>query len=114
MAVTVRRELQLRSLCPVPPCLHVSVVRQVMTDPYIGRKVRFGVAGCGAIGPTHVAALAALPDAEVVAVADPLLDRAAEVAGRHALAHNEQLVASAVDLEAGKSIITVSTAPFVK
>ena len=57
-----------------------------MTDPYIGRKVRFGVVGCGAIGPTHVAAIAALPDAEVVAVADPVTDRAADAAGRFGVA----------------------------
>ena len=53
-----------------------------MTDPYIGRKVRFGVVGCGAIGPTHLAAIASLPDAEVVAVADVLPDRAATAAER--------------------------------
>ena len=53
-----------------------------MTDPYIGRKVRFGIVGCGAIGPTHAAALAGLEDAELVAVADPLAERAADLAER--------------------------------
>jgi len=53
-----------------------------MTDPYIDRKVRFGLVGCGAIGPTHAAALAQLADAELVAVADPIVERAAELAER--------------------------------
>ncbi len=53
-----------------------------MSDPYLGRKVRFGLVGCGAIGPTHAAALANLPDAELVAVADPIPERANDVAER--------------------------------
>ncbi len=53
-----------------------------MTNPYGDRKVRFGIIGCGAIGPTHAAALAALPDVELVAVADPLPERAGDLAER--------------------------------
>ncbi len=53
-----------------------------MPDPYPNRPVRFGLVGCGAIGPTHAAALAALPDAELVAVADPVPARATAVAER--------------------------------
>jgi UDP-N-acetyl-2-amino-2-deoxyglucuronate dehydrogenase len=46
------------------------------TDPFRGRKIRFGIVGCGAIGPTHAGAIAQIADAELVAVADPLVDRA--------------------------------------
>lgn len=53
-----------------------------MTDPYAGRAVRFGIVGCGAIGPTHATAISRLPDAELVAVADPVAERAAELADR--------------------------------
>ena len=58
-----------------------------MADPYSGRNVRFGVIGCGAIGPTHAAAIVRLPDAELVAVADSQGDRAADVAERFAVPH---------------------------
>ena len=53
-----------------------------MTDPYLDRPVRFGLVGCGAIGPTHAAAIVALPDAELLAVADPIPDRAAALAAQ--------------------------------
>ncbi|MBE3561748.1 MAG: Gfo/Idh/MocA family oxidoreductase [Ktedonobacteraceae bacterium] len=33
-------------------------------------KFRFGIIGCGVIGPTHAQAITSLPDAELVAVAD--------------------------------------------
>lgn len=33
-------------------------------------KMRFGIIGCGVIGPTHAEAIASLPDAELIAVAD--------------------------------------------
>jgi UDP-N-acetyl-2-amino-2-deoxyglucuronate dehydrogenase len=42
-------------------------------------RLRFGIAGCGGIGPTHVAALGQIAAADVVAVADPIADRAAKV-----------------------------------
>ncbi len=68
-----------------------------MVDPYQGRPVRFGVAGCGAIGPTHAAAIARLPDAELVAVADPVAGRAADVAGRFGAAAHASLDALLAD-----------------
>ncbi len=44
-------------------------------------KVRFGILGCGVIGPFHARAIAALPDdAELVAVADRHSDRAEKLA----------------------------------
>jgi predicted dehydrogenase len=45
-------------------------------------KVRFGIVGCGAIGPTHAAALLQIADARLVAVADVETARAADLAGR--------------------------------
>ncbi len=35
-----------------------------------GATLGFGIVGCGVIGPTHAAAIASLPDAQLVAVAD--------------------------------------------
>lgn len=46
-------------------------------------RLRVGVVGTGFIGGRHLTALAAMPDVEVVAVADADLARAQEVAGRH-------------------------------
>jgi UDP-N-acetyl-2-amino-2-deoxyglucuronate dehydrogenase len=47
----------------------------------LSSKLRFGILGCGVIGPFHARAIAALPDhAELVAVADHHSDRAAKLA----------------------------------
>ncbi|HWE60717.1 MAG TPA: Gfo/Idh/MocA family oxidoreductase [Chloroflexota bacterium] len=46
----------------------------------MAEQVRFGIIGCGVIGPTHAEALATLPDARLVAVADVARDRAETVA----------------------------------
>jgi len=47
------------------------------------KRLAFGVVGCGAIGPTHGAAVAQLADeAELVAVADPIAERAKTMAGK--------------------------------
>lgn len=55
--------------------------------------MRVGLVGTGFIAGRHLTALAALPEVEVVAVADPDLARAQEVAGRHgARAHADGLV----------------------
>lgn len=46
-----------------------------------GKRVRFGLVGCGAIGPTHAASLRQLADvADLVAVADFIPERAKKVA----------------------------------
>ena len=45
-------------------------------------RVRFGIVGCGAIGPTHAGALKQLTDAELLAVADVIPARAREMAGK--------------------------------
>ena len=44
------------------------------------KKLRFGIVGCGVIGPFHAQAITSLPDAELVAVADIILERAQELA----------------------------------
>jgi predicted dehydrogenase len=46
-------------------------------------KIRFGVVGCGSIGPTHCAAIQQIDDAELVAVADANTDRAEAVAKKY-------------------------------
>jgi predicted dehydrogenase len=51
-----------------------------MNDPYNNRNIRFGIVGCGAIGPTHAGALAQMRDVELVAVADLIPQRAIAVA----------------------------------
>lgn len=52
---------------------------------------RCGVIGCGVIGVTHAEAISALPDATLVAVADPDLDRARALAGRFEVAAHRDL-----------------------
>ncbi len=44
--------------------------------------LRFGIVGCGAIGPTHAGALKQIPDAALVAVADSLAERAQSLADK--------------------------------
>jgi UDP-N-acetyl-2-amino-2-deoxyglucuronate dehydrogenase len=46
-------------------------------------KVRFGILGCGVIGPHHAKAIAGLDDAELVAVADVVPELAEELAGEY-------------------------------
>ncbi len=46
-------------------------------------KLRFGIIGCGIIGPTHAEAIASLPDAQLVAVADPIANRAQKLADKY-------------------------------
>lgn len=46
-------------------------------------KLRFGIIGCGVIGPTHAKAIEAIADAELVAVADIVPERAERLAGKY-------------------------------
>ena len=48
------------------------------------RPIRVGIAGAGLIGQVHAAALRQLPEAEIVAVADPMPGKAAAFAPAHA------------------------------
>jgi predicted dehydrogenase len=45
--------------------------------------LRFGILGCGVIGPTHAEAIASLPDAQLVAVADLNAETARQLAARY-------------------------------
>jgi UDP-N-acetyl-2-amino-2-deoxyglucuronate dehydrogenase len=46
-------------------------------------KLRFGIVGCGVIGPIHAEAIASLPDAQLVAVADIVSERAKRLADEY-------------------------------
>lgn len=45
--------------------------------------LRFGIVGCGVIGPTHAEAIKCLPQARLVAVADPASEHAQTLARRY-------------------------------
>src|SRR5712691_2087329 len=47
------------------------------------KRLRFGIVGCGVIGPLHAKAIASLPDAELVAVADSDVGRARAFAEKY-------------------------------
>jgi UDP-N-acetyl-2-amino-2-deoxyglucuronate dehydrogenase len=65
-------------------------------------KLRFGILGCGVIGPHHAKAIAGLQSAELVAVADVVPELAEELADEHGCAHYASLeeMFSGVDLDA--------------
>ncbi|HEX6506797.1 MAG TPA: Gfo/Idh/MocA family oxidoreductase [Chloroflexota bacterium] len=48
-------------------------------------RYRFGIVGCGVIGKTHAEAIASLPEAALVAVADPVAERRDALAERYAV-----------------------------
>jgi len=45
-------------------------------------KLRFGIVGCGSVGPTHAGALLRIEEARIVAVADLISERAREMAAK--------------------------------
>ena len=51
----------------------------------MARRLRFGIVGAGVIGPTHAEAIASLPDAELVAVADNGHERAEMLAEQYGI-----------------------------
>jgi predicted dehydrogenase len=59
--------------------------------------IRFGIVGCGSIGPTHAGALKQIPDAQLVAVADLGKEKATAVAEKFGVtkiyASDEELIA---------------------
>ena len=65
-------------------------------------KLRFGILGCGVIGPHHARAIAGLQSAELVAVADVVPELAEELADEHGCSHYASLeeMLSGVDLDA--------------
>lgn len=59
-------------------------------------KLRFGLVGCGVIGPMHAQAISSLPDAELSAVADLVIERAQRLAvqyGAHAYSDMGEMLA---------------------
>ncbi len=46
------------------------------------QQVRFGIVGCGSIGPTHAGAIRQIPDTRIVAVADTVQSRATGLADK--------------------------------
>src|SRR5215210_5953565 len=65
-------------------------------------KLRFGILGCGVIGPHHARAIAGLESAELVAVADVVPELAEELAGEYGCSSYGSLgeMLSGVDLDA--------------
>jgi predicted dehydrogenase len=63
----------------------------------MAKQVRLGVIGCGVIGPRHMKTAAASPLMDLVAVADPIQERAQKVAqeygARKVFASAEELIA---------------------
>ncbi len=58
-------------------------------------KLRFGIIGCGVIGPLHAEAISSLPDAALVAVADTDAEKAQELAqkyGAHAYTDAQEML----------------------
>jgi predicted dehydrogenase len=49
----------------------------------MSEPLRFGLVGCGVIGPVHAEAIASLPDARLVAVADLNMERAQKLAAQY-------------------------------
>jgi predicted dehydrogenase len=68
------------------------------------QPVRFGIIGCGAIGPTHAGAIAQIPDARLVAVADIVSERAAAIAQKFDVA---RVYADAAELLADSEVQAV-------
>jgi predicted dehydrogenase len=56
-----------------------------------GPEYGWGIAGCGVIAPTHAAAVAALPNARLVAVTDVVPEKAKALASEHAAAWDADL-----------------------
>ena len=49
----------------------------------MAEKLRFGIVGCGVIGPVHAEAIASLPDAQLVSVVDINTKQAEKLAGQY-------------------------------
>lgn len=70
-------------------------------------KMRFGIIGAGVIGPTHANAIRTLPDAELVAVADVIPERAYKMADTYGI-HAYADIQSMLDKEQ-LDVVTVCT-----
>jgi Predicted dehydrogenases and related proteins len=54
-------------------------------DATVIEKMRFGIIGAGVIGPLHASAISSLPEAELVAVADVIPERAHKMAATYSI-----------------------------
>lgn len=57
----------------------------------MAEKLRFGIVGCGVIGPVHAEAISSLPDAQLVAVMDRIPEKAQKLANQYGAASYTQL-----------------------
>ena len=75
---------------------------QRLETPKRARALRFGILGCGVIGPHHAHAIAGRDGAELVAVADTGLERAEKLAGEYGCSSYAGLqeMLSGIDLDA--------------
>src|SRR5438270_180569 len=72
-----------------PPALAWVVSECGRTRVSDEQPLRFGILGCGVVAGAHAAAIAGLPEAKLVAVADPVTERAIALAEQyHATAYD--------------------------
>jgi predicted dehydrogenase len=71
-------------------------------------RLRFGILGCGVVAGAHASAISALPDAELVAVADPVTERAAAFAERYGVPAYEGLTSMLTGAEL--DVVNICTA----
>jgi UDP-N-acetyl-2-amino-2-deoxyglucuronate dehydrogenase len=57
----------------------------------MAEKLRFGIVGCGVIGPVHAEAISSLPDAQLVAVIDLVPEKAQKLADQYGATSYTQL-----------------------
>src|SRR5436190_10178872 len=57
----------------------------------MAEKLRFGIVGCGVIGPVHAEAITSLPDAQLVSVVDINPQQAQKLANQYGATHYTQL-----------------------
>jgi UDP-N-acetyl-2-amino-2-deoxyglucuronate dehydrogenase len=66
------------------------------------KPIRFGLVGCGAIGPTHAGAIQQIADTQLIAVADVLPQRAADLAQKFAVPkvyHSDKVLIADPDVD---------------
>ena len=74
--------------------------------------IDIAVIGTGRIGTHHVRALAEdVPEARVVAVVDPAIDRASDLAERHSIPHALEDLSQALDLESLDAVVISTPLP---
>jgi predicted dehydrogenase len=72
------------------------------SDMTTARKLRFGIIGCGGVGPTHAGALLRIDEAELVATADTIPQRAQDLAAKLKLTkvyHSDEALLADPDID---------------